>query len=125
MQSVKTLITQATLVAFLCTGLSAPSFAAVMTTQDYLATSARVEQLDTVQATLLREDVRQMMIARGVDPANVMARVAALPDSDLAMLAQQMDDLPAGGDLLALVGAVFIVLLILELTGVINIFSKV
>ena len=31
---------------------------------------------------------------------------------------------PAGGDILALIGAVFVVLLVLELTGVIDIFKK-
>jgi hypothetical protein len=33
--------------------------------------------------------------------------------------------LPAGGSLLGLIGAVFVVLLILEVTGVIDIFKKV
>jgi len=42
----------------------------------------------------------------------------------LAELNSQLDSLPAGG-VLALIGAVFVVLLILELTGVINVFSKV
>jgi hypothetical protein len=33
--------------------------------------------------------------------------------------------MPAGGSVLAVVGVVFIVLLILELTGVIDIFNKI
>jgi hypothetical protein len=36
-----------------------------------------------------------------------------------------MQGAPAGGDVLALVGAVFVVLLILELVGVIDIFKTV
>ena len=35
-----------------------------------------------------------------------------------------MRNAPAGGDALALIGAVFVILLILELTGVIDIFKK-
>ena len=35
-----------------------------------------------------------------------------------------MDQVPAGGDFLVLVGAVFVVLIILELVGVIDIFKK-
>lgn len=125
MQPVKSLLLQITLVAFLCTGISVPSFAAVMTTQDYLSASVRSEHLRSIDAALMRADVRQLLMARGVNPNDAMQRINALPDADLVVLAEQMDELPAGGDsFLALVGAVFIVLLILELTGVINIFNK-
>jgi uncharacterized membrane protein (Fun14 family) len=40
------------------------------------------------------------------------------------MLADGLDEAPAGGDALAVIGIVFLVLLILELTGVIDIFKK-
>ena len=40
-------------------------------------------------------------------------------------MANQLADLPAGGDALAVVGALFLVLLILEVVGVIDIFKKV
>lgn len=36
----------------------------------------------------------------------------------------QVDRLPAGGSALAVIGVVFVVLLILELVGVIDIFKK-
>jgi hypothetical protein len=63
-------------------------------------------------------------VALGVDPAQVESRVAALTDAELSRLAGQMSEMPAGGDALAVIGIVFIVLLILELTGVIDIFKK-
>ena len=37
----------------------------------------------------------------------------------------ELDKLPAGGSALGIIGAVFLVLLILEITGVIDIFKKV
>ena len=52
-------------------------------------------------------------------------RVAALNDRELHRLAADMQNAPAGGDVVWLVGAVFVVLIILELTGVIDIFKKV
>jgi hypothetical protein len=65
------------------------------------------------------------MIDMGVDPAQALLRVSSLSDQELAQLDEQIDTLPAGGDsVLAIIGIVFIVLLILELTGVINIFNK-
>jgi len=63
------------------------------------------------------------MIALGVDPGQARLRVSSLSDTELDQLAGELETLPAGGDILALIGAVFVVLLILELTGVINVFK--
>jgi hypothetical protein len=53
------------------------------------------------------------------------ARLATLTDRELATLATSMQEAPAGGDgLIAVVGLVFVVLLILELVGVIDIFKR-
>ncbi len=65
------------------------------------------------------------MASLGVDPADAQARLSALSDAELASLSAHLDDLPAGGDILALIGAVFIVLLILDLTGVTNVFKNI
>ena len=64
------------------------------------------------------------MQALGVDPSAVDARVARLTDSELRSLADRMEQMPAGGDALAVIGIVFVVLIILELVGVIDIFKK-
>ena len=85
----------------------------------------RGQDLATVNAALARNDVRAKFIELGVDPATVDARVSALTDSELRTLADRMDRMPAGGDFLALIGVVFVVLIILELVGVIDIFKKI
>ena len=64
------------------------------------------------------------MAALGVDPADIDARVARLTDTELRTLADRMGEMPAGGDALAVIGIVFVVLVILELVGVIDIFKK-
>ena len=84
----------------------------------------RAQDLATVSAGLAREEVRQQMAALGVDAAAIDARVARLTDSELRTLAERMDQMPAGGDALAVIGIVFVVLVILELVGVIDIFKK-
>jgi len=43
---------------------------------------------------------------------------------ELSHLQNHINDLPAGSSALALLGAVFLVLIVLELVGVTNIFSK-
>ena len=121
----KDLVLKFALLSFLCTSLSLPAAQAqVLSTEDFLGATERSAHLQTVNAVLQQDAVKAQLIAYGVDPVDAAERVAQLSDQELAELAAQMDDLPAGGSVLALVGAVFLVLMILELTGVINIFNN-
>lgn len=86
--------------------------------------STRAQDLATVNAALARDQVRTQFVALGVDPAQVDARVAALTDSELRALAGKVAEAPAGADALAVIGIVFLVLLILEAVGVIDVFKK-
>ena len=63
------------------------------------------------------------MLRLGADPAQVDGRIASLSDAELMRVQGELDRAPAGG-VLAVVGIVFVVLLILELTGVIDIFKR-
>jgi hypothetical protein len=121
----KGLVLKFALLSFLCTSLSLPAAQArVLSTEEFLGATERAAHLQTVNSVLAQESVRSQLIALGVDPADAAERVAQLSDQELAELAAQMEDLPAGGSVLALIGAVFLVLMILELTGVINIFNS-
>ena len=86
--------------------------------------STRAQDLATVSSALARDQVRTQFVALGVDPAQVETRVAALTDSELRTLAGKISEAPAGADALAVIGIVFVVLLILEMVGVIDIFKK-
>ena len=121
----KDLVLKVTLLSFLCMSLSIPAAQArILTTEEFLGASDRSAHLQTVHGVLEQEAVKQQLIAYGVDPADAAERISGLSDQELAELAAQMEELPAGGSVLALIGAVFLVLIILELTGVINIFSN-
>jgi hypothetical protein len=85
---------------------------------------SRAADLATVNAALAREQVRAQFESMGVDPSQVDARVASLTDGELHTLAGKMNDMPAGSGALAVIGIVFLVLLILEAVGVIDIFKK-
>jgi len=104
--------------------LTPSASAAVVSTQQVLSEQARDARVAAIQSRLARDDVRAALIELGVEPDQAQARVAALSDDELTQLEGELDELPAGGSALALVGAVFVVLLILELTGVINIFHS-
>ena len=98
--------------------------AQVVGTSAFNQSLTRDAQIARINGYLAQDSVRAQLVELGVDPRDAQARVAALTDSELAMLNQRLDKLPAGGDVLAVIGIVFIVLLILELTGVINIFKN-
>lgn len=110
--------------SLVCAGFSTGVAAAVIDTQQAVAMQAREQRIAAASATLAREDVRSAMIELGVDPQQAQLRVASLSDAELTQLEGQLQQLPAGGSALGLVGAVFLVLLILEITGVVDIFKK-
>jgi len=110
-------------VAILNLGFVGAAQAAIVDTSA-LVTTDREADLSTVRAQLDRAEVRAKFQDMGVDATAVDRRVARLNDRELHQLAVDMQNAPAGGDAVWIVGAVFIVLIILELTGVIDIFKK-
>jgi hypothetical protein len=111
-------------VSLVSLGVQTPAAAGIVGTAEAVAAAQPADPLAAVRGALARDDVRERMVSLGVDPAEVDGRLAALTDAELAVLADRLDDLPAGGDALALLGVVFLVLLVLELTGTIDIFKK-
>jgi hypothetical protein len=120
----KRLTVLVTCVAILNLGSPLVAQAAVIGTLQAAGDSSRVADLSTIGTALARSEVREQMVALGVEPAQVEQRIAALTDAELHTLAGQMADMPAGGDALAIIGIVFLVLMILEAVGVIDIFKK-
>ena len=102
-----------------------PATASVISTQQALSADMRASTEADVRASLARDDVRQAMQQLGVDPADADTRIASLSDAELMRMQGELDRMPAGGGALAVIGVVFVVLLILELVGVTNIFNRV
>jgi hypothetical protein len=78
---------------------------------------------------MAREDVRQQLEDWGVAPEEAESRVAALSDTEIAAIAEQIREEPAGeGAIGVIVGAaliVFIILLITDIAGVTDVFPFV
>ena len=105
-------------------GMQAPAVAGVVGTAEAIAASRTEGSRAAIDAALARADVRAQLESMGVDPAAVEGRLDALSEAELATLADRIGEAPAGGDALAVIGILFVVLLILELVGVIDIFKK-
>ncbi|MBK8134021.1 MAG: PA2779 family protein [Gammaproteobacteria bacterium] len=112
-----------TLVLSLVCGTAAQPAAAAMMGTAQAATGTRAEQLDRVDHFLAQDSVRSLLEQQGVDPADARARVQSLSDSELQRVANNIDRLPAGGSALAVIGLVFVVLVVLEIVGVVNVFK--
>ena len=125
MQVLRRLMVGITATALLATSIPAPAFAqdttGLVTTAEATGLAADVQ--GRVQTLLARADVRAGLVAHGVDPAAVEARVAALSDTEARQLADQLDRLPAGGDsVIGVLFAIFIILLITDILGLTKIF---
>lgn len=114
-----------TCLSLLGAAMPMPAHAGIISTEQAVALEHRQGYIDQVRAGLARDDLRSGLLTMGVDPAEVETRLAGLTDAELAALAGRIEQAPAGGNVLAIVGIVFLVLLLLEYTGTIDIFKKV
>ena len=103
------------------------AIAAMIPTGEATAPVSGADQRAKVDAFLTRADVIKVIEAQGIDPAETRKRVASLTDNEIDQLARKIDQLPAGGDFLgtiALIGVIFfLVLILLELAGFIDVFT--
>jgi hypothetical protein len=107
--------------------LALPSSAAggLVSSSEALSLEREGQARSVVDAYLAREDVARELAGLGVDPELARLRAQALSPSELDALAGRIHEAPAGGDgVIVVLGITFIVLLILELVGVINIFNR-
>ncbi|GAA3542150.1 hypothetical protein GCM10022394_22660 [Zobellella aerophila] len=95
----------------------------LISTQTVLNTEQVNTDRERIDALLARADVREQLVAYGVELPEVEARVAALSDQEVHQMAEQLDNMPAGAN--AVVGAlltVFIILLVTDLLGLTKVF---
>jgi hypothetical protein len=103
-------------------GLPMQAQASMVSTEEALASPASALQRERVATFLARDDVRQALQSHGVTGDAATARVQAMTDAEVAQLAGQMDQLPAGGDILGIMFTIFIILLITDILGLTKVF---
>ncbi len=99
--------------------------AAMVGTEAVVSATQAQQDRERLAQTLSRADVQQQLVARGVDPAQVQARLQSLTDEEVQTLAANMDQLPAGGDALGVLVFIFLVLLFTDIMGFTNVFPFV
>jgi hypothetical protein len=77
---------------------------------------------DKVNSFFARDDVREALVKQGVNPQAAVERVRAMTDAEVAQLAGRVDQAPAGGDVLGVLFAIFVILLVTDILGLTKIF---
>jgi hypothetical protein len=70
------------------------------------------EARETLKHFMTREDVQTAIAAQGVDPLEADARINSLTNAEVIQIADQIDQLPAGGDILGLLIAVLVIVIL-------------
>ncbi len=79
-----------------------------------------------IDGFLAKQEVQDKLSSLGVSSADIKERLAKLTDEEIAQINQKIDELPAGGDVGAVIGVlafIFIVLLITDILGLTKVFT--
>jgi hypothetical protein len=103
--------------------------AGLVTTGQVVEQRTAASDRERVAAILMRDDVREQMEALGVDRDEAIARLASLSDQEVQQIAGQIDELPAGQNVLVgvliIAGAVLIGLVVTDLLGITDVFAVI
>ncbi len=106
---------------FLMTSLALPATQTGMIgTYEYVSAEEVETQRQDIMNLLEREDVREQLVAWGVDPAEAEQRVGSLTAAEVQQLHQRMDEMPAGAGVGTVVGAIVLIFLILLITDLLG-----
>lgn len=98
-----------------------PILAAMISTNMIIDSNRAQKAREYLKNEIFREDVQNYLIAKGIDPFEAKERVDSLSDSEVIAIADQIEQLPAGGNAIGvIVGAALIVFLVLLLTDILG-----
>ena len=104
-------------IALLVFSLGAPAQAGMVTTHEMQKAAVMVDLSSTAEK---RDWIEEQLVLGGVAQPEATARVAAMTDAEVTDIYQRIDEAAAGGNWVLVA---IIVVLVLELTGVIDIFK--
>ncbi|AFI85420.1 DUF6627 family protein [Methylophaga nitratireducenticrescens] len=104
--------------------ITLPVQAAMISTPDIIQSEQSAYDREQLSSMLERDDVQQQLLSMGVAPETVQDRVNSMTDFEIAQLNEQINDMPAGGILGAIV-LIFVVFVITDAIGATDIFPFV
>jgi hypothetical protein len=116
------LIAAALIPCMLLAGVPMAAQAAIVSTEQAMATSTGHADRERVGHFFAREDVQAALQAQGVDVNDAIERVKAMSDAEVAQLADRVDQAPAGAGVVGVLLTVFVVLVVTDLLGWTSVF---
>ena len=96
--------------------------AAIIANAQLIDQVQQVNDKDALLQTINRVDVQAQLLSMGVTAADLESRINQMTQQEVAQLNQQINDLPAGGDVLAIIFIIFIIFIITDVIGATDIF---
>lgn len=122
-RTLKKLFVHVLLTAFVFVGFTQTVQAALISTEQLVASGAAQQERARITMALDRPEVQAQLEKMGISPSDAQARIAALTDAEAASIAHQMDTLPAGGDgIIGVLLFIFVLLLVTDILGLTKVF---
>lgn len=106
-------------------GLQNVSVAAIVSSGDMIAAQQDLLDRDQLKTLISREDVREQLVDLGVDVEAAIARVDSMTDIEVQQLSAKMNEMPAGAGFAEIAVLAFLVLVVLEVTGVTDLLPNI
>ena len=114
---------------FMLSGPYQSAMAAMIGTESIVDSERAHNVREYLNTFLAREDVKSALVSQGIDPQEAQSRIDSLTEEEARFVADQLDQMPAGGGffstLLIVVFLVFVILLVTDITGYTDIFPFV
>ena len=100
--------------------------AAMIGTEKLVQAEIPQDKRDYLHRLMAREEVKNALIARGIDPLEAQQRIQTLTDSEVQLIADKIDDLAAGGGVeifsLIVIAVIIATVLIFKFTNITDVF---
>ena len=114
---------------FILSGPYQSAIAAMIETEVVIDADRAQSAREYLNHFLARDDVRNALISQGIDPQEAKNRIDSLSDQEAQLVADQLEQLPAGGNFfttfLIILFIVFVILLVTDIAGYTDIFPFV
>lgn len=121
----KQLFTAFIVFSFFSLGMLNIANAAIIDSSNMVSERQGQFEREQLKSWMVREDVRERLVDLGVDVDSAIARVDSMTDSEVQQLAARMEEMPVGEGFIEFAVLAFLVLIILEVTGVTDILPNI
>ena len=100
--------------------------AAMIATEKLFQAQTPQEKRDYLHQLIAREEIKDALIAQGIDPLEAQLRIQSLTDGEIRLIADKLDHLPAGGGVatfsLIILAVIIATALIFNFTSITDLF---